>query len=113
MTNIDNFLANVKPGSVEDRLASKYKSISGELEKLQTTLLQRIRVAKDSRGRLVPIFQDGVEPLSTALDQKDAELKSISSDIEEFMKACGGLSLDHLLRRERGVKKRWPISISQ
>jgi hypothetical protein len=105
MTNIENFLSNVKTGSAEARIASKYKSISDELEKLQTNLLQRIRVAKDSRGRLIPIFQDGVEPLSTELETKDAELKSIRGDIEAYVEACSGPSIDPLLSERAKCRK--------
>jgi len=105
MSDIENFLAGAKPNSSEARLAAKYKTISSEVEKLQTTLLRRIRVGKDSRGRLVPIFQDGVEPLATELEAKDAEVKAVTSDIDEFMKICGGPSIDQLLLEEGEVPK--------
>jgi len=68
-------------------------------------LLQRIRVAKDSRGRLVPIFMDGVEPLSTSLDAKDSELRSVASDIEAYIKACDAPNMEQLYIERAKMRK--------
>jgi len=102
---LNEFIESAKPVLLRLDLQRKYKSISDELEKLQTTLLQRIRVAKDSRGRLVPIFMDGVEPLSTSLDAKDSELRSVASDIEAYIKACDAPNMEQLYIERAKMRK--------
>lgn len=76
------------------RLYHAHQAATSKLKELRASTLGFLQPGKDSRGRWVPVFDEGrvgdVAALGTEIEQTDEKLKSVSNDIAAFLELSEG-----------------------
>jgi len=99
MPGLESFLAYWRdPAQKQDdamfRLFHEFTTTTAKLRDLRASTLIFLQPGKDSRGRWVPVFDDGrvdeVAALGREIEQADAKLKSVSNDIKAFLELSDG-----------------------
>jgi hypothetical protein len=98
-SDIENFLRywsdpNTKQDDAAFRLAHAHKIATAKLKELRASTLAFLQPGKDSRGRWVPVFDEGktdeVAALGLEIEKTDKALKQVCNDIIAFMEASEG-----------------------
>ena len=91
------FWKNPVPHAQQDPIKSIYNAYvwaEQDLRELKAKGILFLVPGKDSRGRWMPVYDEGkigdVAALSGEIEQAEAKIKSISNDIEEIYSLAGG-----------------------